>query len=131
VIDIPVFSYLVQNELAFKVFDILQTLQFWECVIFLPPIALLGDFTLRFLHRNFWPSPIDILIKENIKIRDDKNMISKISNLKEPRKTYTGMSIKARPIEKEEKESQSSEPDKNKGDVNIELQTYFGDIEKE
>lgn len=90
ILDVPMISMLVQNELTAKVTSMFQSRVFWIYVVTLPFMCILCDLIFKFLTKFAFPTPVDLieLDKIEIKSQSDVNIIKKLSTLLNPKAVY-------------------------------------------
>lgn len=88
IIDIPFISRAVQNELAFKVLNMMSSKTFWIYVILLPVFVVIPDLSIKFIWRLAWPTPVDHLVLKKVVIKDNPNIVRKLSVIKDPKAVY-------------------------------------------
>jgi phospholipid-transporting ATPase len=89
IINLPVFSRLIQAELNLKVISMFQTGTFWLYIITVPLICVLNDLSLKFIKKFSDPSPVDIFNSDAFKKEGDlTNIIKRLSNILNPKEVY-------------------------------------------
>lgn len=88
IIDIPFVAHVVQNELAFKVLNMMSSKVFWVYVTILPVFVIVMDLGIKSIYTFAWPTPIDLVNSNRITMKDNKNIVKKLSQIMDPKEVY-------------------------------------------
>ena len=75
VLSTPVFAAIFNNELTFKIFDILHYFRSWIFIVVFPFIVILPDLAFTFVRKNYYPTPSDIILHKEAYYRNPAKTI--------------------------------------------------------
>jgi len=87
-INLPIVSFAVQNELAQKVTSMFMSRTYWIYTISLPVFIVSIDLIVKFVYRFYCPNPLDLIQLKKVAYKDSENIIDKISTMKNPQDQF-------------------------------------------
>jgi len=87
-INLPMVSKVVQNELSMKVFSILSSYVAYVYFLAIPILCVSVDLGIKFIYKYNKPSPLDILKSDQLKINKDLNIVRRLTAILNPKEVY-------------------------------------------